>query len=328
MSRILITTDYLQPGDAVDTYLTDLGHETFHAPLKGRREARDLIALLDGVDGALIANEPLTAEVLAAAPTLKAIVRTGVGYDSVDVEAATEHGILVSNLPGINANAVAEYTMGLMLASSRRLVELASGVTAGRWPRTDGHELRGSTLGLIGYGASARGVVPLARAFGMRVLVHTKMTVDEGSGASQVELVDLDTLLAESDVVSIHTALTPATRHLIDARALERMKPHAILVNTARGPIVDEDALIAAVSSGRIAGAALDVCEVEPLPAESPLRGVAGITVYSHMAGQTVEARDAAGREGAAELVRALDGQPSYRVNRADHDSFRVQLRG
>lgn len=328
MSRILITTDYLQPGDAVDTYLTDLGHETIHAPLKGRRELSDLTALLHGVDGALVANEPLTAEVLAAAPTLKAIVRTGVGYDSVDVEAATDHGILVSNLPGINANAVAEYTMALMLAASRRLVELAAGVADGRWPRTDGHELRGSTLGLIGYGASARGVVPLARAFGMRVLVHTKMSVLEQPGASEVEVVDLNTLLAESDVVSIHTALTPVTRHLIDARALELMKTQTILVNTARGPIVDEDALVAAVRSGSIAGAALDVCEVEPLPAESPLRGVVGITVYSHMAGQTVEARDAAGREGAAELVRALNGQPSYRVNRADHDSFRVQLRG
>lgn len=316
MSRILITTDYLRPGDAVDDYLRQRGHETRHEPLRGRRSADDLVRILDGVEGALIANEPMTAEVLEQAPTLKAVVRTGVGYDSVDIEAAARLGILVSNLPGINANAVAEYTIGLMLAASRHLVELATGVADGRWPRTDGHELRGSTLGLIGFGASARAVVPLAQAFGMRVLCHTSMDPAARADAADVEFVDLDSLLSASDVVSIHTALTPRTRSLIDERVLAAMKPSAVLVNTARGPIVDEAALAHAVRTGVIAGAALDVTEVEPLPADSVLRGVPGLTVYSHMAGQTAEARDAAGLEGAAELARALDGTPRTLVNR------------
>ncbi len=133
-------------------------------------------------------------------------------------------------------------------------------------------------------------------------------------------------LLTRSDVVSVHTALTPATRRLIDARALSLMKPTALLVNTARGAIVDENALAAAVRDGVIAGAALDVCEVEPLPADSVLRGVQGITVYSHMAGQTVEAREAAGRESAIELVNALAGRPAYRVNDPSVHRFRVAL--
>lgn len=312
--RVLVTTDYLEPGDPVDRYLHEHGCETVHAPLRGRRDPDDLAALLDGIDGALIANEPLNADVLAAATSLRAVVRTGVGYDSVDVAAATELGISVSNLPGINANAVAEFTMGAILASARHLVDLATGVASGGWPRTDGRELRGSTLGLVGYGAAARAVVPLARAFGMTVQCRTGVPRDQLPASSEVTFVDLDTLLGTSDVVSIHSALTPATRHLIDQRALALMRPSAILVNTARGPIVDESALAAAVRDGEIAGAALDVCEVEPLPADSPLRGVPGITVYSHMAGQTAQARDAAGREGAVELVRALAGTPAFAV--------------
>ncbi|MBM2614045.1 hydroxyacid dehydrogenase [Actinoplanes sp. LDG1-06] len=297
MSTILITTDYLVPGDEVDTYLTGLGFTTRHSPLRGKRSADDLIAALDGVEGALIANEPMTAEVLTQAPSLRAIVRTGVGYDSVDVAAAARMNISVSNLPGINANAVAEYTIALMLAQARNLVGMATGVAAGGWPRRDGFELRGRTLGIIGRGAVAQQVRPLASAFGMTVL--------DG---------DLDKVLRESDFVSVHTALSERTRHLIDADALAKMKPTAHLINTARGPIVDEVALVEAVRSGRIAGAALDVVDVEPLPADSILRGVAGITVYSHMAGQTAEARRDAGLLGARELVAALAGNPQHAV--------------
>jgi phosphoglycerate dehydrogenase-like enzyme len=311
MPAVLITTDYLTPGDEVDAYLTGLGFTTRHDPLRGRRRQEQLIAALDGVEGALIANEPMSAVVLRQAPTLKAIVRTGVGYDSVDVAAATELGISVSNLPGINSNAVAEYTIALLLAQARRLIPLAAGVAAGHWPRDDGTELRGKTLGLIGWGAAARRVAPIAAAFGMRVLVTTSVAPADGP----VRFVAMDELLREADFVSIHTALTDRTRHLIDAAALARMKPGAHLVNTARGGIVDETALASAVRDGTIAGAALDVVDAEPLPAGSVLRGVDGITVYSHMAGQTAEARRDAGLLGARELVAALAGHPRSAVN-------------
>ena len=162
MSRVLITTDYLRPGDEVDLYLRGAGHETVHLPLTGRRDPAELVAALAGIEGALIANEPMSEPVLRAAPALRAIVRTGVGYDSVDVPAATRLGISVSNLPGINANAVAEYTIALLLNQARGLVPMAAGVAAGGWPRRDGFELRGKTLGLIGRGAVARRVAPLA----------------------------------------------------------------------------------------------------------------------------------------------------------------------
>jgi len=314
VARILITTDYLRPGDEVDVHLRERGHTTVHDPMVGRRKPAALVAALAGVDAALVANEPLTADVLERAPSLRVIVRTGVGYDSVDVEAATRLGITVSNLPGINANAVAEYTLGLLLAAARRLVQSATGVAAGGWPREDGQELRGATLGLVGFGAAARAVVPLAQAFGMTVVCSSGVP-EELRRDTGVRFVELTELLETSDYVSLHTALTPRTRGLIDAAALARMRPSAVLVNTARGGVVDEVALAEAVRSGTIAGAALDVVRSEPLPADSPLRGVDGIVVYSHMAGQTAQARAAAGLEGAAELVAALDGRPRFAVN-------------
>jgi D-3-phosphoglycerate dehydrogenase/(S)-sulfolactate dehydrogenase len=311
---VLVTTDYLQPGDEVDVLLRDAGYETRHRPMRGRREADELVDALSGVVGALIANEPMTAEVFARAPDLRAVVRTGVGYDSVDVAAATGAGVCVSNLPGINANAVAEYTMALLLAQLRGLVPVAAGVAAGSWPRQDGFELRGRTLGLIGWGATARAVAPLARAFGLTVLCATSVPVDQ-RGEADVRFVELPELLAAADLVSVHTALTPATRHLLDEAALALMKPSAHLVNTARGAIVDEVALADAVRAGRLAGAALDVAATEPLPADSVLREVPGIVVYSHLAGQTAEARRAAGLEGARELVATLRGRPRWSLN-------------
>ena len=190
---------------------------------------------------------------------------------------------------------------------------VAAGVAAGGWPRGSGVELRGRTLGLIGYGAVARAVVPLAQAFGMTVLCTTGVPADGRDGS--VRFVALDELLDAADFVSVHTALTPATRHLLDADALALMKPTAHLVNTARGAIVDEAALADAVRAGRLAGAALDVTTTEPLPADSPLRGVEGITVFSHLAGQTAEARRAAGLAGARELLDALAGRPRSSLN-------------
>ncbi|BEL09472.1 hypothetical protein Q0Z83_076630 [Actinoplanes sichuanensis] len=305
--KILITTDYLTPGDEVDLYLTGRGFTTRHDPMRGTRRPEDLIRALAGVEGALIANEPMTEQVLAASPGLRAVVRTGVGYDSIDVAAATRLGISVSNLPGINANAVAEYTIGLLLAQARRLVQVAAGVEAGAWPREQGYELSGKTVGLIGRGPVARRVTRLAAAFGMTVLCTGDLPGAVHTG--------LDDLLERSDFVSIHTSLTDRTRRLIDAAALARMKPSAHLINTARGGIVDEPALAEAVRTGRIAGAALDVVDVEPLPADSVLRGVDGITVYSHMGGQTAEARRDSGIDGARELVAALAGKPAHPVD-------------
>ncbi|WP_385880325.1 NAD(P)-dependent oxidoreductase [Umezawaea endophytica] len=285
-----------------------------YRPLVGPRDPDELVVALKGISAALVGNEPMTAEVLAQAPDLRVIVRTGVGYDSIDVAAAARLGITVSNLPGINANAVAEYTMGLLLAAARGLVQSATGVAAGTWPRADGQELRGANLGLVGYGTVARAVVPFARVFGMNVLCVTGVPRDQRVG-HDVRFVDLPELLAGSDYVSLHTALTARTRGLIGMAELHQMRRTAFLVNTARGGVVDEVALATAVRDGTIAGAHLDVAAQEPLPAGSPLRGVDGIVVYSHLAGQTAQARAAAGMEGAVELVAALAGQARHCVN-------------
>ncbi|MFJ4835857.1 phosphoglycerate dehydrogenase [Streptomyces sp. NPDC088747] len=313
MSRVLITTDYLRPGDEVDQYLRSAGLTTRHDPMTGPRDPEQLVSALAGMDAALIANEPFSADLLARAPQLKVVVRTGVGYDSVDVEAARGLGITVSNLPGVNANAVAEYTLGLLITSARRLIDSATGVAAGTWPREDGNELRGATLGLFGFGAAARAVLPLAQAFGMDVVCTTRSPESERD-ATGVRFVSFAELLATADYVSIHSSLTNRTRGLFDASAFARMKKTAILINTARGAIVDEHALAAAVRSGTIAGAALDVVTEEPMPAESPLRGIKGITVCSHLAGQTAQARRATGLAGAEELVAALEGRPRFAV--------------
>jgi phosphoglycerate dehydrogenase-like enzyme len=301
VTDVLVTTDYAD--EEADAVLRAAGYRV-------HRGHGDLVAALYGMTGAIVAHDPLTADVLARAPGLRAVVRSGVGYDAIDVDAAARLGIQVSNLPGINSNAVAEYTIGLLLAAARRLVESATGVSTGDWPRGSGRELRGATLGLVGFGPAARAVVPLAKAFGMTVLCTTNHP-----DGSTVEFVDLPTLLRESDYVSLHTASTPGTRHLIDATALASMKPSAILVNTARGALVDEEALAAAVATGEIAGAALDVVATEPLPPGSPLRGVDGITVYSHLAGQTAQARHATALAAARELLAALRGEPRFPVN-------------
>jgi phosphoglycerate dehydrogenase-like enzyme len=307
VNDVLVTTDYSD--DEADATLRTAGYRVHH---RAGARGDDLVAALREVTGAIVAHDPLTADVLARAPRLRAIVRSGVGYDAVDVDAATRLGIQVSNLPGINSNAVAEYTIGLLLAAARRLVESAAGVARGEWPRRSGHELRGATLGLVGFGATARAVAPLATAFGMTVLCTTnhpdESTVD-------VEFVALPRLLRESDYVSLHTASTPRTHHLVDAAALALMKPSAFLVNTARGSLVDEEALADAVAGGRLAGAALDVVATEPLPPGSPLRAVDGITVYSHLAGQTAEARRATALAAAHELLAALRGEPRFPVN-------------
>ncbi|MEU6678796.1 NAD(P)-dependent oxidoreductase [Streptomyces sp. NPDC046925] len=314
MSRILITTDYLRPGDEVDRCLRARGHTTTHTPLAGVHDPEQIVAAYADADAALVGHEPLTAEVLVRLGRLRVVVRTGVGYDAIDAAAAARLGITVSNLPGINANAVAEYTLGLLLASARRLVQSATSVAAGGWPREHGRELRDATLGLLGYGAAARAVVPLARAFGMRVLCTSRVPRTERTDPD-VRFVDLPELLSGADYLSVHTALTEHSRGLLDAAAFRQMKPDAFLINTARGGVVDEAALADAVRGGRIAGAALDVVGREPLPADSPLRGVDGIVVYSHLAGQTAEARAAAGLEGAAELLASLAGRPQRAVN-------------
>jgi phosphoglycerate dehydrogenase-like enzyme len=314
MSRVLVTTDYLHPGDEVDALLRKHGHQVAYRPAVGPRDLEEALALFDGVHGAIVASEPVTAEMLDRAMDLTVLARSGVGYDSIDVAAAAARGIRVCNTPGVNHDAVAELTIALMLMAARRLTAVIDGVKAGRWPRDAGHEVRGATLGVLGYGPSGRAVARLGAAFGMTVLVNTAHPDPTVAG---VEFVDRGTAIAAADYLSLHTRAEATKGPLIDRGVLSAMKPTAVLINTARGCLVDEAALADALESGQIACAAIDVVDVEPLPAGSRLRRLDNVIITSHLAGQTVEARARAGLAAALAVIDVLDGrEPSHPVDR------------
>jgi glyoxylate reductase len=264
--------------------------------LRERAAAADglLTMLTDRVDAAL----------LDAAPGLRAIANLAVGTDNIDLEAAAARGVPVGNTPDVLTDATADLTLALMLALVRRLPEGAARVRDGRWgawqPAEDlGGDLAGRTLGIVGWGRIGQAVGRRAEAFGMEV-VHSSRS----SG------LDRDELLERADVVSLHTPLTTDTRHMIDAAALERMKPTAYLVNTARGGVVDQRALRAALIAGDIAGAALDVTDPEPLPPGDPLLEAPNLLVVPHIGSATTGTRAKMADMAVDNLLAALDGRP------------------
>jgi phosphoglycerate dehydrogenase-like enzyme len=275
----------------------------------------DLAAVLADVDGAILtAYEHLPREVLeAAAPRLRVLSKYGVGIETIDLEAATELGIPVTNTPGANSLGVAEHTVTLMLASLRRVRELDRLVREGRWNdarKLIGGDIEGSTLGLVGYGNVGQLVGRRAAALGMRVLAYDPYQSAEriaATGATKVD--DLGEMLGASDAVSLHMVVTPQTRGMFDANLFARMKPGAVFVNTARAALVDQDALIDALRSGRLSAAGIDVPEPEPLGTESPLFGVENLIITPHHAGTTVRTRERTLTQAAENLVLLLDGR-------------------
>ncbi len=248
---------------------------------------QDLMTACAGAQGILARLGTVTARVIEHAPQLRIIARHGVGVDAVDLAAATRRGIVVTTTGNENAAAVAEYTFALLLALVRHVVQADHGMRAGTWTRDPliGTELDGRTLGIVGLGAIGRRVARQALGFGMHVLAADPALLE--SGDPQIELVALEELLGRADIVTLHTRLTAGTAHLINSRTLASMQRGAFLVNTARGEIVDETALGEALASGALAGAALDTYEHEPLPADSPLRGLRNVVLSPHVAGQT-----------------------------------------
>lgn len=307
--RVLITSIFLRPGDEVDRRLRDAGFETVHSPLTGGRTEEEMIDLLRGIDGAIVSMDPFTARVLAAAPQLKVISRTGVGYDAIDVKAATARGIVVTTTPGVNRHAVADWTFALILCCARKLRENLAEVRRGGWVRHEGCDLAGKTLGIVGLGTIGKEVARRAQAFQMRILacdLAQDVPFAEGHGIAYVSLEDL---LRRSDFISLHLFLSGASRHLINADRLALMKPTAFLINTARGGLVDTAALCRALKEQRIAGAALDVVEDEPLCADSPLRALDNVYLSPHVGGATADARRLSGAMAAENLIRALKGE-------------------
>jgi phosphoglycerate dehydrogenase-like enzyme len=225
-------------------------------------------AVLRDIDGLVIGLQPVDRRLLDTAERLRYVLRIGTGLDNIDIDAANERGIRVASLAGLNAAAVAEYAFGLLLAAAKRIPEADVSMRAGEWTRFTGRHLGGRTLGLVGYGDIARLMVPKARGFGMDVVVHRRSGGQEQDG---VRFVGLDELLAVSDFVSLHVPLTEQTRHLIGRREFGLVKPGVVLVNTARGEVVDEQALDDALGSGQVGAAALDVYSTEPPPPSSLL---------------------------------------------------------
>lgn len=301
MARCLVTREL--PGPALDrlreAHEVDVWPERLppaYGELRRRAaEAEGLLSLLtDRIDAALI----------HASPKLRAISNYAVGYDNVDVEAASARGIPVGNTPDVLTQATADLTFALLLAAARRLPQAAAAVTDGDWLTWEpaqhlGYDVHGATLGIVGMGRIGRAVAQRAEGFQMRVL-----TTGSAGGTP------LARLLRESDFVSLHCPLTPATRHLIDTEALHAMRPTAILVNTARGPIVDQPALTRALSDGEIAGAALDVTDPEPLGADDPLLSAPNLIVAPHIGSATHSAREQMATLAVENLLAALNGEP------------------
>ena len=276
-------------------------------------------AALDGADGLIVRSATkVTRELLASARGLSVVGRAGVGVDNIDLIAATERGVAVLNAPAGNTVSAAELTMALILTAARKVADADRSVRAGEWKRASfsGIELRGRTLGLIGAGRIGGEVARRARAFGMQVMAHDPYLTDERAADLGVERVDLEEALERADVLSLHVPLTDQTRNMLDEAALRRMKKGAVLVNVARGGVVSEAALARVLADGHLAGAALDVFEEEPLPADSPLRGAPNLVLLPHLGASTAEAQELVASE-IAEAVRAAlaEGDLSRALN-------------
>jgi glyoxylate reductase len=284
--------------------------------------AEELDELLQGCDGAItLLTDHIDGSVLDRHPSLRVISNFAVGYDNIDVSAATERGVLVCNTPDVLTNATADHTWALLLAAARRIPESIAYVRDGKWKTWGpllllGREVSGATIGIVGLGRIGKEVAKRARGFDMRVLAFDPFEDGVFAREHEVTYVPLEQLLVDSDFVTLHVALTDETQHLIGTPELGRMKPTAILVNASRGPVVDTDALVDALRNGSILGAALDVTDPEPLSADHPLVNMTNCIVVPHTASATVQTRDRMAELAARNLLAGLRGErPPAAVN-------------
>jgi len=300
------------------------GFETLDPPGETLTNAT-LFELLPRCEAVIAGGEPISADLIAGCPKLRVIARTGVGFDAVDLDAATRRKIAVTITPGTNHESVAEHAFALLLGVARRIVADDRAVRAGRWDRLILTPLRGKTLGLVGLGRIGRAMVPRARAFGMTVLAYDPIADPDFDHRAGIVRKSLDDLLAEADVLSLHLPLTPATRDLIDDRRLALMKPSAILINTARGGLVDEAALHRALTEGRLAGAGLDVFQNEPPEPGNALLQLENVVATPHVAGIDRTAMDEMA-EMAAQCVIDLS-RGAWPEGKVVNDSLRATWR-
>ncbi|MRH27904.1 phosphoglycerate dehydrogenase [Microbacterium sp. SYP-A9085] len=315
--RVTVTTGYLHAGGAAERLLLDAGFDVQYSSEVLRRGTRTpLREQVRRSDALILGTEPLTAADLTSVEGLQIVARTGAGYDNVDLAAASAQGIVVCNTPGANEQSVVELTLGLLLSLARDLPANITATARAEWNQGSGVELAGATLGVVGVGKIGRSVARSAAALGMSVIGYDPWVSAQVMADAGVRSVTLDNLLAQSDFVSLHLALTDDTRNLIGHDALRRMKKSAFLVNTSRGGVVNEHDLVRALDSGQIAGAALDVIECEPIAPSDPLLRAPNLLLTAHIAGATAQARRRMETCAAQQVIDFFAGRaPVNRVN-------------
>lgn len=306
--KVLVTARaFWVSGQEAEAALEQAGCAVVRSPRAGPLPEDELIALLQGCQAVIASSDPYTARVFAACPDLKLVARCGVGTDSVDMAAAADAGVIATNTPGAMSEAVADYTFALMLGIARCLPEADALMRKGGWNEFRGTAVYDKTLGLVGVGRIGQAVAQRAKGFRMRVLAYDPALA--GKRVEGIEFVDLDTLLRESDFISAHAPATPETRGMFNAARFGQMKPTAFFINTARGALVNETDLLAALETGTIAGAALDVYSKEPLPAEHPLRNAPRCLLTPHNAFNAVEATQEMSRQSAVSVIDLVQGR-------------------
>jgi glyoxylate reductase len=279
--------------------------------------AGELEALLDGVDGTLtLLTDRIDDRLLARRPRLRAVSNLAVGYDNIDVPACTRRGVAACTTPDVLTRTTAEFTLALIFAVARQIVPAARAARAGEWKtwypmRFLGRDLAGATLGIVGMGRIGREVAKMSAALGLQVVY-----ADEYSDAEEYERLTFIDLLERADIITLHVPLTAETRGLLNAAALERMRPDALLINTSRGPVVDTTALVTALDAGRLGGVGLDVTDPEPLPAEHPLYNFERVTIVPHIASASIATRRRMSELAAQNLIASLTGgEPPHCLN-------------
>ena len=309
--RLIAVTD--SPFPSLDPARTALARVEPELRMAASASADDILAVGRDADAILVTYAKLPGELLRKLTRCKAIGRFGLGVDNIDVAAAAELGITVTYVPDYCMHEVSDHAMALLLALARKIPLSNKLVQAGRWEMpavVPIHRLAGRVLGLVGFGNIPRALAPKAKAFGLTVVTHDPFVAREVPAAAGVEAVSFERLLAISDFVSVHAPLTPSTRGLFNADALRKMKKGAMLINTARGPLVEEAALVAALDAGHLAAAALDVVEVEPLARDSRLLGRDNLILSPHTGFYSVEALDELQTKCASDVARVLCGEP------------------
>jgi D-3-phosphoglycerate dehydrogenase len=314
--KVLVTpTSYGLNEPALRTQLEDAVGEVVYNTSGRPLSSAMLIEMLPGVDGYIAGLDDIDRKALSSADDLRVIARYGVGVDAVDLQAARERGIVVTNTPGANSGSVAELAVGLMISLLRDISGAAQATQSGEWPRMRGLSLEGKVVGLVGFGAIGKQVARRLSGFGCRMVIFDPIVDQEQGAAAGVELLTLEELIRIADVLSLHCPLTEQTRGLVDAAFLEKMKPGSYLVNTARGELVDEEALYAALQSGKLSGAALDVFSRQPPGSDHPLLGLAQVLATPHMGAHTDGATSAMGWAALNDCLAVLRGdQPQHRV--------------